>query len=60
MRNTDEIMVVYVVAGRIDFEGEDFSYAGKVFSDHQDALDYGKQLIERGYDGYVVREAPVE
>ena len=43
MRNE---MMVYMVAGGMDFEGENLEFSGKVFRNREDAVKYGESLVD--------------
>jgi hypothetical protein len=42
MRNE---MMVYMVAGGMDYEGENLEFSGKVFRNREDAVKYGESLV---------------
>lgn len=55
-------MMVWMVAGRISYEGDQLDMSGMVFRDYEDAVKYGESLLdgsnEEGYhfDDYVLKE----
>jgi len=59
-----EKMVVYMVVGSFDYEGDWVEDSGKVFFNCEDGVKYGESLVEGSvdvkYDGYVVKEVEVE
>ena len=42
-------MMVYMVAGGVDYEGENLEWSGKVFRDRRDAVKYGESLVDGSY-----------
>lgn len=42
-------MMVYMVAGGIDYEGENLEWSGKVFLKREDAVKYGESLVDGSY-----------
>lgn len=63
-------MVVYMVVGSFDYEGDWVEDSGKVFLNYEDGVKYGESLVngssevymENGvkYDGYVIKKVEVE
>lgn len=63
-------MVVYMVVGSFDYEGDWVEDSGKVFLNYEDGVKYGESLVngssevhmEYGvkYDGYVIKKVEVE
>ena len=47
MRNE---MMVYMVAGGMDYEGENLEFSGKVFRNREDAVKYGESLVDGSYE----------
>lgn len=53
-------MVVYMVAGSFDYEGDRVENSGKVFLNYEDGVKYGESLVNGSYDGYVIKKVKVE
>lgn len=58
----DGKMMVWMVAGSLDYEGDSVRLSGAVFVNYEDAVKYGESLLdgsnEEGYhfDDYVLKE----
>lgn len=63
-------MVVYMVAGSFDYEGDWVENSGKVFLNYEDGVKYGESLVNGSseeymkygvkYDHYVIKKVKVE
>lgn len=42
-------MMVYMVCGGVDYEGENLEWSGKVFLKREDAVKYGESLVDGSY-----------
>lgn len=59
-------MVVYMVVGSFNYEGDWVENSGKVFLNYEDGVKYGESLVDGSYDedvkydDYVIKKVEVE
>lgn len=59
-------MMVWMVVGSFDYEGDWVCDSGKVFFNYDDAVKYGESLVDGSYDenvkydDYVIKKVKVE